>query len=58
MDYVGKTIEIVYMEGEPQMAGRRGVVQRQYKDPWGEERLDGTWGIAVYIGKDFFKVID
>lgn len=58
MAKVGDTIRIDYMEGEPQYTGREGVVQSISKDPWGDIRLDGTWGgCAVYIKSDRYTII-
>lgn len=42
---IGKTIEIVYMEGEPQYTGRCGVVE--HIDSLGQ--LHGTWGGCAII---------
>lgn len=44
-DIIGKEIEIVSMEGEPQYAGRRGLVRRI--DSLGQ--LHGTWGGCAII---------
>ena len=53
--YVGKTIEIIDMKGEPQYEGRTGVVE--FVDDIGQ--LHGTWGgCAVIPGEDSFKCID
>ena len=51
---IGKKIEIDDMEGEPQYAGRAGVVE--FVDGIGQ--LHGTWGgLAVVPGTDHFHVI-
>ena len=51
---VGDKIEILYMDGEPQYAGREGVVT--HIDAIGQ--LHGTWGgCAVIPEMDSFKVI-
>lgn len=53
--YLGKTVEIFDMEGEPQYAGKRGVVD--YVDSIGQ--LHGTWGgCALIPGVDDFKIVD
>lgn len=55
---VGEMIRIICMDGEPQYAGKEGVVERVSKDPWGDIRIDGTWGgCALFYGKDQFEVI-
>ena len=59
MAKVGDKIKIIYMEGEPQYSGKVGVVNKISIDPWGDERLDGTWGgCAIYTAKDEFEVIE
>lgn len=58
MAKVGDKIRIISMEGEPQMTGKEGVIQSISTDPWGDERFDGTWGIALYPGKDHYEVIE
>lgn len=45
MPKVGQTIEIVYMEGEPQYTGRSGVIK--HIDSLGQ--LHGTWGGCAII---------
>lgn len=51
----GKMIEIIYMDGEPGYAGRRGVVT--LVDDIGQ--LHGTWGgLAVVPGTDGFRVVE
>lgn len=56
---VGDTIRIIEMEGEPQYAGKEGVVESISTDPWGDLRLDGTWGgCALYpFNGDKFELI-
>lgn len=59
MAKVGDKIKIIYMEGEPQYSGKVGVITRTYSDPWGDWRLEGTWGgCAIYPDKDEFEVIE
>ena len=51
---VGDTIRIVEMQGEPQYAGREGVV-RSIDDAG---QLHGDWGgLAVIPGEDQFELI-
>ena len=51
---VGDTIRIVEMQGEPQYAGREGVVRSI--DDMGQ--LHGSWGgLAVIPGEDQFELI-
>lgn len=51
---IGKKIEILYMEGEPQYTGRKGIVT--HIDSIGQ--LHGTWGgLAIIPGKDSFRVV-
>lgn len=53
-NYIGKTIEIIYMEGEPQYTGKTGVVE--YVDGLGQ--LHGTWGgCAIIPETDSFRII-
>ena len=59
MAKVGDKIKIIYMEGEPQYSGKIGIVSKISIDPWGDERLDGTWGgCAIYPDKDEFEIIE
>ena len=51
---VGDTIRIIEMQGEPQYAGREGVVRSI--DDIGQ--LHGSWGgLAVIPGEDQFELI-
>ena len=51
----GDYIRIVYMDGEPQYAGKEGVVT--HVDAIGQ--LHGTWGgCAVIPGTDSYEVIE
>jgi len=51
---VGDTIRIIEMQGEPQYAGREGVVRSI--DDMGQ--LHGSWGgLAVIPGEDQFELI-
>ena len=53
-DIIGKEIEIISMEGEPQYTGKRGLVRRI--DSLGQ--LHGTWGgCAIIPETDTWKVI-
>ena len=54
--YLGKTILIVELEGEPSVyAGRTGIVE--YVDDIGQ--LHGTWGsLAVIPDVDTFEIIE
>lgn len=55
---VGDKIRIICMDGEPQYTGKEGVVKKVSQDPWGDIRIDGTWGgCALFCGKDKFEVI-
>ena len=52
--YLGATIEIVRMAGEPDYTGRIGVVQ--YIDSVGQ--LHGSWGgLAVILSEDEIKIV-
>lgn len=57
---VGDKIRILYMDDPNGLdyIGREGVVQRVCTDPWGERRLEGTWGIALYPRYDKFEIIE
>ena len=51
----GDYIRIVYMEGEPQYAGREGYIT--HVDAIGQ--IHGTWGgCAIIPGKDSYEVIE
>lgn len=55
---VGDTIQIIYMEGEPQYANKVGVVTSINEDPWGDVQVHGTWGgCCLYLGKDKFMIL-
>lgn len=46
------------MDGEPQYAGKEGIVERINKDPWGDTQVWGTWGgCCLYLGKDSYEII-
>ena len=52
---IGDTIRITYMKGEPNYAGKEGVVKTI--DDFGQ--LFGTWGgLAVIPDMDDFEVIE
>ena len=58
---VGKKIRIVALDDPyaDRYIGKEGIVERVSTDPWGDVRLDGTWGgIAIYPHVDSFEVID
>ena len=51
---VGEKIRIISMSGEPQYAGREGVIE--YVDDAGQ--LHGSWGgCAVILGQDLIEII-
>ena len=55
---VGTKIKIISMDGEPQYAGKEGIVERINKDPWGDTQIWGTWGgCCLYLGKDSYEII-
>jgi hypothetical protein len=52
---IGDIIRIDYMEGEPQYAGRIGIVKSM--DDIGQ--LHGTWGgLAIIPGTDRYTVLE
>ena len=52
---VGDKIKIIYMKGEPNYAGKEGVIKTI--DDFGQ--LHGTWGgLAVLPDMDEFEVIE
>lgn len=52
--YVGKTVKIINMEGEPQYSGKTGVVKSV--DDIGQ--LHGSWGgCAIQPENDTFEII-
>ena len=52
---MGDYIRIVYMEGEPQYAGRKGYVT--HVDSIGQ--IHGTWGgCAIIPGTDSYEVLN
>lgn len=58
---IGKTIEIVSLDDPYAQlyVGKRGVVESVEKDPYGDYRLQGTWGyIAIYPKCDTFEIIN
>lgn len=50
MAKVGDKVRIEYMEGEPQYAGKEGVVTSINEDPWGDAQIHGTWGCTSTCG--------
>ena len=53
--YIGKTVRIIDMEGEPQYSGKIGVVKSV--DDAGQ--LHGSWGgCAIIPNADDFEVIE
>lgn len=56
---VGDRIKIINMDGEPQYAGKEGVITEIKKDPWGDTQIHGTWGgCCVYLGKDSVELLE
>lgn len=59
---VGDRIRIIHLVDEPYNSNYEGVegkVTRIEIDPWGEERMAGTWGsIFIYTTKDDYEIID
>ena len=54
MPKVGDKIRIIYMEGEPQYAGREGIVE--FIDD--AKQIHGTWGgCALIPGSDSWEII-
>ena len=54
MPKVGDKIRIIYMEGEPQYAGREGTVE--FIDD--AKQIHGTWGgCALIPGSDSWEII-
>lgn len=52
---LGKTLKIIYMEGEPQYTGRTGIVKSI--DDMGQ--IHGSWGgCALIPDTDEWEVID
>ena len=52
---VGQKIRIINMNGEPNYAGREGIIKSI--DDMGQ--LHGSWGgLAIIPGEDNFEVID
>ena len=60
---VGDTIRIIHLIDEPQpynndYNGKTGVVKGIEVDPWGDTRMQGTWGgVFVYINKDEYEIL-
>ena len=53
--YVGKTVKIINMEGEPQYSGKTGVVKSV--DDIGQ--LHGSWGgCAIQPERDDFEIVE
>lgn len=61
MPKIGDKIRIISLADEPYNSnyeGKEGVVTKIETDPWGEERIGGTWGgIFIYPQQDIIKVI-
>lgn len=56
---VGDKIKILNMRGEPQYAGKEGVIERISKDPYGYLVLYGTWGgLAAYPSEDTIEILE
>ncbi len=57
-ELIGKRIRIVRMDGEPQYAGKTGVIDHVGKDFEGLEYWRGTWGgCSVYPHLDTVKIL-
>lgn len=58
---VGDKIRIIHLVDEPfnsNYEGKEGVVTKVGTDPWGEERVGGTWGgIYIYVNQDTYEII-
>ena len=58
---IGDTIKIIHLADEPydsNYKGKKGVVTKIEIDPWGDERIGGTWGgIYIYTYLDQFEII-
>lgn len=51
--YLGKTVKIIEMDGEPEYMGKEGVVEEVEDDV-----LFGTWGdMGIVVGRDSFEII-
>ena len=57
--YLGKTIRIISLEDpSPRYNGKTGIVEQVMLDPWGDVRLDGTWGgVGIYPKVDKVEVL-
>ena len=59
---VGDKIRIIHLTDEPYNSNYEGVEGKVTKieiDPWGKERMAGTWGgIYVYLVEDDYEIID
>ena len=58
---VGDEIRIINLVDEPyntNYQGKTGIVKSIETDPWGDRRMEGTWGgIFIYIDKDEYEII-
>lgn len=55
LDYIGKTIKIIEMKGEPSYTGKVGKIT--HIDGLGQ--FHGTWGsLAVIPEEDKFKILE
>lgn len=58
---IGKRIRIVSMDDPfaSRYIGKEGVIESVSEDPWGDVRLEGTWGgVAIYPDVDSIEVLD
>ena len=57
--WLNKRICIIRLEDPvDRYAGKEGIVKQVALDPWGDLRLDGTWGgIGIYPKVDEIEVI-
>ena len=55
----GDLVRIIYMDGEPDYAGKEGTITYIGTDPWGDNYLRGTWGgCSIYPRLDKFEIIE
>lgn len=55
---IGHEIEILDLDDpyKDRYIGKRGFITEVSQDPWGDVRLDGTWGsIGIYPEKDSIR---
>jgi hypothetical protein len=58
---VGDKIKIITLTDEPYNTnynGKVGTITKIETDPWGDERVSGTWGgVYVYTNIDEFEIM-